>query len=354
MRRWLVLVAVVVVMGGVLGRVLWSSWKGKTVAVVAAETGRVVTAVYATGRVDSDQRATLRARVAAPLVELLVGAGQTVRAGEIVARQDDTAMRLAADRAERELEGSRASLAEAEDTAGRSEKLVREGLVSEDEWVKARENARQAAAQAAASEAALRLAKEQESWAQLRSPLAGVVTELLRRAGDPLREGDEVLTVVDLSRAYVRVAVDERDAGRVEVGQQVRMVFDAYPGRVLRGEVWRLVPALDRLTKSTDVLVSLPRDRPPLQLDFTVTVNILTGVVEGALVVPRDALEGSGAQRAVDLVGGDGRAVRRPVEVGACDEERCQVVKGLTAGERVISPLPAGLVAGERVHVGVR
>jgi RND family efflux transporter MFP subunit len=354
MRRWLVLAALVAVMGGVLGRVLWSSWKGKTVAVVAVETGRVVTAVYATGRVDSDQRATLRARVAAPLAELLVGAGQTVRAGEIVARQDDTAMRLAAERAERELEGSRASFAEAEDTAGRSEKLVREGLLSEDEWVKARENARQAAAQAAASEAALRLAKEQESWAQLRSPLAGVVTQLLRRAGDPLREGDEVLTVVDLSRAYVRVAVDERDAGRVEVGQQVRMVFDAYPGRVLRGEVWRLVPALDRLTKSTDVLVSLPKDRPPLQLDFTVTVNILTGVVEGALVVPRDALEGSGAQRAVLLVGGDGRAVRRPVEVGACDEERCQVVKGLAPGERVISPLPAGLVGGERVHVGVR
>jgi membrane fusion protein, multidrug efflux system len=354
MRRWLVLVALVAVMGGVLGRVLWRSWRGTTVAVVAAETGRVVTAVYATGRVDSDQRATLRARVAAPLAEVLVGAGQTVRQGQVVARQDDTALRLAADRAERELEASRASLAEAQDTAGRSEKLVREGLLPEDEWVKARESARQAAAQTAASESALRLAKEQETWAQLRSPLAGVVTELLHRAGDPLREGDEVLTVVDLSRAYVRVAVDERDAGRVEVGQQVRMVFDAYPGRMLNGEVWRLVPALDRLTKSTDVLVSLPPERPPLQLDFTVTVNILTGVVEGALVVPRDALEGSGAQRAVLLVGGDGHAIRRPVEVGACDEQRCQVVKGLGAGEQVISPLPVGLAAGERVHIGGR
>ncbi len=354
MRRWLVLVALVVVMGGALGRVLWRSWRGKAVSLVAVSSGRVVTAVYATGRVDSDQRATLRARVAAPLAQVLVGAGQKVREGELVARQDDTALRLAADRAEREFEASRATLAEAQDAADRSEHLVRGGLVSEDEWVKARELARGAAAQAAASEAAVRLAREQESWAQLRSPLAGVVTELLRRAGDPLREGDEVLTVVDLSHAYVRVAVDERDVGRAEVGQEVRMVFDAYPGQVLRGEVWRLVPALDRLTKSTDVLVSLPQQRPPLRLDFTVTVNILTGVVENALVVPRDALEGAGGERAVLMVGADGRAVRRPIEVGACDEERCQALKGLASGERVIAPLPAGLAVGDRVHVGAR
>jgi multidrug efflux pump subunit AcrA (membrane-fusion protein) len=157
--------------------------------------------------------------------------------------------------------------------------------------------------------------------------------------------------VVDLSRAYVRVAVDERDAGRVRVGQEVRMIFDAYPGQMLRGEVWRLIPAVDRLTKATDVLVSLPRERPPLQLDLTATVNIVTGVVEDALVVPRDALEGAGTQRAVFIPGADGRVVRTSIDIGACDEDRCQVVSGLSRGDRVISPLPAGLKAGERMHV---
>jgi macrolide-specific efflux system membrane fusion protein len=146
------------------------------------------------------------------------------------------------------------------------------------------------------------------------------------------------------------VAVDERDVGRVRVGQEVRMVFDAYPGQQLRGEVWRLVPAVDRLTKATDVLVSLPPDRPPLQLDLTVTVNIVTGVVDEALVVPRDALEGAGTERAVFSVSNDGRAARRAVKIGACDEERCQVLSGLASGDKVISPLPAGLASGERVH----
>jgi RND family efflux transporter MFP subunit len=354
MRRWLVLVAIVLVMGGVLGRVLWRTWRGREVSLATVGSGRVVTAVYATGRVDSDQRATLRARVAAPLKAVLVGAGQRVHEGEVVARQDDAELRLATERAIGELEAARASFTQAEDEAARSEKLVRDGLLAEDEWVRARERARELSAQMAAMESAVRIAREEQSWAELRSPLTGTVTALLHRAGDPLREGDEVLTVVNLSHAYVRVAVDERDAGRVKVGQEVRMVFDAYPGRLLHGEVWRLVPAVDRLTKATDVLVSLPPERPPLQLGFTVTVNIVTGVVEDTLVVPRDALEGVGTERAVLVVEEDGRAGRRAVKVGACDEERCQVVAGLAHGEKVISPLPAGLAVGDRVHVGAR
>ncbi len=351
MRRWLVLIVIAAVMGGVLGRAAWRSWRGREVTVAAIGTGRVVAAVYATGRVDCDDRATLRARVAAPLTELLVGSGQAVDAGEVVARQDASALRLATEKAAGELEAARASRTQAEDEAARSEKLVRDGLLSEDAWVKARERARELGAQTAAMETAVRIARDQERWTELRSPLAGTVTALAHRAGDPLREGDEVLTIVNLSHAYVRVGVDERDAGRVAVGQQVRMVFDAYPGTVLLGSVWRLVPAVDRLTKSTDVLVSLPAERPPLSLDFTVTVNVVTGVVEDAVVVPRGALDGAGAQRAAFALRADGRAARRPLRLGACDEERCQVLEGLAVGERVIAPLPAGLKDGDRVVV---
>ena len=347
----MVLAAIALIMAGVLGRLLWKTYRGREVETVAVARGRVVAAVYATGRVDSDERATLRARVAAPLAALLVGSGQAVKRGEVVARQDATALQMACDRATRELEAARASFASAQDAASRAEKLVAESLVSQDAWVRAREAAREAAAQMAAQQAALDLAREQESWAEMRSPLDGVVTALLRRTGDPLREGDEVLTVVDLSHAYLRVAVDERDAGRVAVGQDVRMVFDAYPGETLLGKVWRLVPAVDRLTKSTDVLVTLPARHPALQLDFTVTVNIVTGEVEDALIAPRDALEGAGARRVVATLDRDGTHVtRRAVRIGACDEERCQVLEGLSAGERVVSPLPPGLADGERVQ----
>jgi len=349
-RRWMVLLGIVAAAAWVLGRLAVRQWRGVEVQEATVGVGRVVAAVYATGRVDTDRRATLRARVTAPLAELLVGAGEEVRVGQVVARQDDQVLRLGRERAEREVEAARAALAQAEDAARRAEQLAADALIPEEELVRLREQARQLQAALSAQEAALRLAAEQEGWAVLRAPMSGSVAAIHRRAGDPLREGDEVLTVVDLGPAYLRVAVDERDVGRIAVGQQVRIAFDAYPEQVLVGTVWRIVPALDRLTKSVDVLVRLSEERPPLRLDLTATVNIVTRVVEGATVVPRDALGGGGSPYVL-TVGGDRRAVRRAVALGPCDEERCQVVSGLAPGDRVISPLPATLAEGQRVWV---
>lgn len=354
MRRWMVLLGLLLVAVAVLGRLGLKALRGEPVGVAEVTRGRVVSAVYATGRVDSDRRATVRARLAAPLVELTVGPGQEVRAGHVVARQDATAFRLARERAELEAEGARAALAELEDGEKRAERLAEDALLAEESLVRARQRAREQRAAVAARLAALELALEQESWAVLRAPLDGVVSSLARRAGDALREGDDILTIVDLSDAYVRVAVDERDVGRVVTGQRVRMVFDAYPGKVFDGTVWRVVPAVDRLTKSTDVLVRLPESRPPLQLDLTVTVNIVTGTIADGLTVPRDALDGSGESRAVFLIGEGRRAVRREVKIGVCDESRCQVLEGVAAGERVVAPLPPGIGPGDRVHVEER
>jgi HlyD family secretion protein len=349
-RRWIVLVVLLLVAGAVLGRVMWQTVRGAEVSLAAVSRGRVVAAVYATGRVDTDRRATVRARLTSPLSEMLVGPGQSVVAGEVVARQDVASVALGVARAQGELESARAALAEASDAAVRAGQLVREQLLSEDAWVRARERSRELGAQVATRESALALAREQAAWAELRAPQGGVVSALAHRAGDALREGDDVLTIVDLQPAYVRVAVDERDVGRIVLGQDVRLVFDAYPERRLDGKVWRILPTVDRLTKSADVLVQLPAERPPLQLDLTATVNIITGVIADAVVVPREALSGAGTQRQVLLVDGSSRAIARPVKVGVCDPKLCEVLEGLAQGERVISPVPATLKPGARVR----
>ncbi len=351
MRRWMVLVGLVAVAISVLGRVVARQLRGVEVSEAVVERGRVVAAVYATGRLDTDRRATLRVRVAAPLAALLVGPGEEVREGQVVARQDEEVMRLARARAEREVEAARASLAQVEDLAMRLERLAADALVAEEEVIRAREQVRQLRAQLSAQEAALELALEQERWTTLRAPMSGAVAEIHHRAGDPLREGDEVLTVVDLADAYLRVAVDERDVGRIAVGQPVRIAFDAYPDTLLEGSVWRLVPTLDRLTKTVDVLVRLPDQGPPRRLGLTATVNIVTQVVEEAVLLPREAIGGTGKGSYAMGVDTRRRAVRRPLQLGVCDELRCQVLSGVAVGDRIISPLPPSLAEGQRVRL---
>ncbi len=350
MKRFVVVVLLLLAMGAVLGRVYWSRARGPEVTLGEVTRGRVVEAVYATGRIDSDRRTTVRARLTGTLAALRVGAGSPVRAGEVVGEQDPTEQRLTAERAARDLAAARAAAASAHDAASRAAKLAHDGLIAEGEFVRLTAAEAQSVEEVAALSKALDLAREKAGWSTLRAPQAGVVAQLLRRAGDPLREGDDVLTIVDLADAYLRVAVDERDVGRIAVGQEARLVFDAWPGKVLTGRVWRLVPAVDRLTKTADVLVQLPAERPGLKLDMTATVNIVTRTVEDAVLVSKGGLEGNGAERTAWIVEGE-RAVKRKVAIGACDEDRCQATSGLSAGERTIVPLPAGLAEGARVRV---
>lgn len=350
MKRWIVLGVILIAMGAVLANLYRERWRGTEVGLATVAEGRVVAAVYATGRVDTDRRTTVRARVTAPLATLEVGPGQPVEKGQLIGRQDDREFSLAVQGVESEVDALRAQLREAKDNLERTRELSRDRLVPANELVRAEEAVRQVEATLASRRKAVELARERAGWVVLRAPLAGVVTTILRRAGDPLREGDEVLTIVDLAEPYLRVAVDERDIGRVRTGQEVRIVFDAYPEQVLTATVGRIVPAVDRLTKAADVLVPLPEARPVVKLDMTATVNIVTGVTENALTVPRDALEGAGPTRTVYLAGSDGRAAAREVTIGTCDERGCEVVAGLSKGEAIVAPLPPGLKEGDRIR----
>lgn len=336
MRRAWVIALLVSVFGVFAFLLTWPRWRAVPVREEVVSRGNVVEAIYATGRVDSDRKVTVRARRTAPLEKLLVGSGETVSQGQILAIQDSREARLELDRRQQELKAAQASLLEARDAAQRAEKLFLAGLLPANEQVKARERAAELASRAEALLRAVQVAEEQLSWYQVNSPQSGVVANCFHFSGDLVREGDEILSIVDLGESYLRVAVDERDLGKVRTGQEVRIVFDAFPQEVLTGRVWRVVPTVDRLTRSADVLVQLPKERPPLQLDMTATVNIVTQVVSDALLVPRLALRGTGENRQVLQVTASQRLVAVEVKVGPCDLDRCQVLEGLAEGDKVV------------------
>lgn len=349
MRRWFVWAFLGLVMVVILGRFFWQRWRGVAVVLTAVEAGRVVEAVYATGWVDSDQRAIVRARRTGILLRLEVGPGDEVKQGQVVARQEDAEGQLELAKRQQELAAAQAALAEAQDAASRAERLYLLGLLPEKDWVSQRERARELEKRAKALEEAVFLAQEQLRWCVLQAPLSGTVVNLFHRPGDLVREGDEILSVVNLSQAYLRVAVDERDLGKLQPNQEARVVLDAYPQQVFVGKVRRIIPAVDRLTRSTDVVVDLPSEVPALQLDMTATVNIVVGVYEQAILVPRLALLGSGPKRQVLQLDSQGRLAARTVEVGSCDVQRCQIVAGLQLGEQVVADA-TGLQPGVKAH----
>jgi HlyD family secretion protein len=74
----------------------------------------------------------------------------------------------------------------------------------------------------------------------IRSPIAGVILRLQRRAGEAVTSMDPVAIVGDLSRLRVRAEVDETDIGRIALGQRVEVYADAFPNRTFGGAVARI------------------------------------------------------------------------------------------------------------------
>ncbi len=198
-----------------------------------------------------------------------------------------------------------------------------------------------AAAQASAEQAraSLNLAQAQLEKATLRAPFDGVVTTILANPYDQVSSPTPILILADLSAYRIDVEVDEVDIGRVQVGQEGRISFDALPGVELQGRVEEvaLSPTTAQGVITYRVRLHLTDlGKANLRPGLTANVRILTGRAEGVLVVPRRAVRlGQDGQPYVEKVLPGKELERVPVRLGIEGSEVVEVVSGLEEGEAV-------------------
>ena len=212
--------------------------------------------VVANGRIQPVVQVKISAEVSGEIVELPVKEGQSVRAGELVARiKPDVylanrrsaeasyqAARSARDQAE-------ANLRKAELEFRRQAQLYRERLISESTYLEyqtalevARAQLQHADHQVEVARAALARAEEELAKTTIYAPIAGTVSKLNlergeRVAGNTLMAGTEIMTIADLDNMEARVEVGETDVVLLRPGQKARLEVDAFPGRTFHGYV---------------------------------------------------------------------------------------------------------------------
>lgn len=323
------------------------------VAIVQAQEGPALEAVYATGAVEPVNLARVGPAVRARVTEVLVEEGERVVEGQPMARLDDRQSRALAAEAE-----ARARFA-AEDLA-RTRALVTRDIA-------ARATLERAERDASTARAAAEAANQRLDEYIVRAPSDGVVLKRDVEVGEVVDTPASLFWVGEPRPLRITAEVDEEDIARIAIGQRVLLRADAFQGRVLTAEVAQITPKGDTTRKAYRVRLALPDDTP-LMIGMTVEANIVLRDIPNAVLLPPGAVQfppalrgaaaraapetpATGPRRATVWVVEKEIAHARTVEVGVQAPRMTEIRGGLAPGEAVVMNPPPGLADGQPIRL---
>jgi RND family efflux transporter MFP subunit len=232
--------------------------------------------------------------------------------------------------------------------AARQEELLREGITS-------KRQADEKAAEATSARSAARAAARLLERARVTSPLGGGVQRVLVHPGERVDAGAPLVEVIGGSTLDLLAAVPAAELRRIRLGAPARVRADGDPAGYA-GRVAAVAPAVDSLTNAGQVVIRIPDPAGGrkgagggLRAGAGATAIVSVGARHEALVIPDSALVVLGDSLAVFVVGADSVAHARTVAAGVRRGGRAEIVRGLSAGERVVTTGAFGLADGMRV-----
>ncbi|HKO04105.1 MAG TPA: efflux RND transporter periplasmic adaptor subunit [Candidatus Acidoferrales bacterium] len=248
----------------------------------------------------------------------------------------------------------RASYLKAKDTFrvadknfARAQDLYSHGAIAERDLLQAESDRNQARADLDSNEQTLRilgipqpdaLEKAPPSPAiPLLSPIDGEIVERLVSPGQLLQAGaTQAFTISDMSTVWVLANAYQTDLAYLKEDEEVEVVSDAFPD-VFRGKISYIAPAVDVNTRTLQARIVVENRGHKLKKDMYVTVTVKAGRVENAIAVPDSAvLRDDENQPFVYVATEDNKFRRRPVEIGQSQDGRTQILRGLSAGEKIV------------------
>ena len=198
----------------------------------------------------------------------------------------------------------------------------------------------------------LQSAQAEVDYANLRSPIDGVVTERPLFAGETASSGTPIITVMDTSSMLAKLHLAQATAQKLTLGHKAEITVPGVDEPV-EAVVSFISPTLDPGSTTVEVWLKLPNGDGRLKAGTPVHAVILGTTVNDALQVPAGAiLPAQDGGTAVMLVGADGAAHKRVVKTGIRTPEAVQILWGIAPTDTVITDGGYGLDDGTKVTAG--
>ena len=212
-------------------------------------------------------------------------------------------------------------------SAQESYELVIEGAAEED--IKSVE------AQVRQTKAALDMAKYQLKNTQITAPISGKVTSIAVSSGEMVAPSVPLLSIIDVSRIFVKVGISEKDISKIKEGQKVSLEIDAFPEEKFRGEVVSKGVAVDQISKTLEVKIEILQSEVDIPVGVFARGDILVKTTQDALIIPSSALTRKKDAIYVYVIE-EGIARQKEVVLGIIQDERVEILKGLSEKEEIV------------------
>lgn len=203
--------------------------------------------------------------------------------------------------------------------------------------------------------------KTQATIAQklIRAPFGGDLGIRQVNVGDYVGPGNPIVTLTDLSRLFVNFTLPEQALPRLSIGQKVRVLTDAYPGRNFDATITTVEPQVSTDTRAIKVQATVGNAEGLIRPGMFAHVEVVEPPQAGVLVVPDTAVDYTVYGDSVFVVhakAGDGgkeelTVARVPVKTGPRHAGTVEIQNGLKPGDRVVVSGQLKLSEGAAVSI---
>ena len=211
-----------------------------------------------------------------------------------------------------------------------------------------------AAAKTAEAQQHLATLDAQLSYATIRSPISGIVTDQYQYEGEFAAPGGKLVTIADVTSVIVKAPFSDTVASQMKVGDSVSVVPTDTSAEEMKGQVTLLSRSSDPTNRTVEVWVTLANGQGLLRANGAAEVKVFANSKSDAIVVPAAAvtLEASNADEGtVMVVDAQNVAHEKKVTVGIRTKDKIEIVEGLADGETVVIEGNFALPDGTKVEV---
>ena len=306
-----------------------------SVKVARIERSDIKSTIRAVGAVMAINQAKISAKIPGKIERIFVEEGERAKAGQTLLSLEKIDMLLTVRQAEAAVSMAEANYSKSETEWLRAQELMQTGITSQQQFDLAKSSFDIATASIEQADADLGLTRNQLDAAEVTTLFGGTVIHRFVDLGERVSPGQPLFEVAEIDPIEIEIGVSDKRFSELKIGQAATVSVDGYPKMAFDGEVKKIQPAIDPMTRTFKVTVGVANPEELLKPGMFARAEIQIDYHKNTLVMRRAALlEEEGKYYAVAVR--DGKAYRAEISLGYRDGDLVEVLDGLLESDQVV------------------